>query len=82
MALRFSEGAAKYGRGNWMLGIPLSRFYGAILRHTMAWADGDTTEDHNGAILWNAAAAAWTEDAINAGKLPAELDDLPFRARP
>lgn len=79
MALRFEAGASKYGYGNWMKGIPLSRYQDAITRHLLAWAEGKTDEDHMGAVLWNAAAAAWTEEAIASGKLPKELDDLMFR---
>lgn len=84
MAQRFEDGATKYpdtapGKPNWMQGIPLSRYQDAIVRHLMQWAEGDTSEDHLGAVLWNAACAAWTEQAIADGRLPAELMDLPFR---
>jgi hypothetical protein len=81
IAQRFEDGALKYSRNNWMKGIPLSRYQDAIIRHTLAWAEGDATEDHLGAVGWNMAAAAWTEQAIKDGKLPSELDDLPFRVR-
>lgn len=81
LAKRFEDGAAKYRRGNWMRGIPLSRYQDAITRHTLAWAEGQTDEDHLGAVLWNAAAAMWTEKAIQAGQLPKELDDLPYRIK-
>lgn len=81
MALRFEDGATKYGLQNWMQGIPLSRYVDAIFRHTLAAAEGRDDEDHLGAVLWNAAAWVWTEDQIASGSLPAELDDLPFRAR-
>lgn len=66
---------------NWMKGIPLSRYQDSLTRHMLSHAEGDTSEDHMGAILWNASAWAWTEEAIAKGLLPAELDDLPFRAR-
>lgn len=79
LARRFEDGAAKYSRNNWMKGIPLSRFQDAIQRHLLAAAEGKTDEDHLGAVLWNAAAWIWTEDEIAAGRLPAELDDLPYR---
>jgi len=82
IALRFEQGAAKYGPGNWMQGIPLSRYQDAIQRHTLAWAEGQTDEDHLGAVGWNFTAAAWTEQQIQAGRLPAALDDLPFRPHP
>lgn len=80
MAKRFEEGAQKYGLGNFMKGIPLSRFQDAIERHTKDHAEGRTDEDHLGAVLWNAAVWAWTEEAIAAGKLPKDLDDLPYKA--
>jgi hypothetical protein len=64
-----------------MKGIPLSRYQDSLTRHILAWAEGDKSEDHVGAVLWNAAAMDWTEQQIAAGKLPAALDDLPYRAR-
>lgn len=78
IAGRFEDGAKKYGRGNWQKGIPLSRYYDAMMRHLMQWGEGDMSEDHLGAIGWNMAAAAWTEDKIRRGDLPAYLNDLPF----
>lgn len=82
LARRFEDGAAKYPDGergpNWMSGIPLSRFYDAIQRHSMQAAEGNPDEDHLGAVLWNAVAWAWTENEINCGRLPIELNDLPF----
>ena len=81
VALRFEDGAKKYGPNNWQKGIPLSRYQDAIMRHLMAWAEGKTDEDHLGAVGWNYCAVLWTEDEIKAGRLPAELDDLPFRIR-
>ena len=81
LALRFEDGATKYGLKNWMQGIPLSRYVDAIVRHTLSAAEGQDDEDHLGAVLWNAAAWIWTERQIIEGRLPAELDDLPFRRR-
>ena len=81
LARRFEDGAAKYGRDNWQKGIPLSRYQDAILRHTLAAAEGQTDEDHLGAVLWNAAAWIWTEDQIAAGNLPGSLNDLPYDQR-
>jgi hypothetical protein len=45
----------------------------------LALGEGDNTEDHAAAILWNASAWCWTEEQINNGKLPKELDDLGYR---
>jgi len=78
MAARFEEGARKYGPRNWMKGIPLSRYFDALWRHSMQAAEGDESEDHLGAVLWNAAAWAWTYEQIKLGKLPRELMDLPY----
>lgn len=82
LAVRFEDGAIKYPDGehgpNWMQGIPLSRFYDAVERHKNKAAQGHTDEDHFGAMLWNAAAWLWTENEIKEGRLPAELNDLPF----
>lgn len=82
LAKRYEDGEAKYpdadGVPNWMRGIPLSRYYDSAMRHLMAAAEGDTSEDHLGAVLWNAAGWIWTADAIADGRLPVSLDDLPF----
>jgi hypothetical protein len=79
IAKRFEDGAKKYSKNNWMKGIALSHYQDSLIRHTLAWAEGEQSEDHVGAILWNAAAMDWTETQISAGKLPAELNDLPYR---
>lgn len=82
LAKRYEDGEAKYpdadGVPNWMRGIPLSRYFDSAMRHLLAAAEGDTSEDHLGAVLWNAAGWIWTEDAIAAGRLPSSLDALPF----
>lgn len=78
LACRFEDGATKYGRDNWQKGIPLSRYHDAIVRHTLAAAEGEREEDHLGAVLWNAAAWIWTEDQIRDGLLPGELDDRTY----
>lgn len=79
MAKRFEDGSSKYGLFNWVKGIPLSRYVDSITRHMLDFQEGCTKEDHLGAVLWNAACLAWTEQAIKDGKLPKELDDLAFR---
>ena len=79
LSRRFKDGATKYGRDNWLKGIPLSRYADAIIRHTLAAAEGQTDEDHLGAVLWNAAAWIETERRIQCQLLPDSLDDLPYR---
>jgi hypothetical protein len=81
LAKRFEDGAKKYAKNNWMKGIPLSAYVDSINRHLLAIAEGDTTEDHHGALIWNSCAMTWTDEEIQAGRLPKELDDLPYRQR-
>lgn len=78
LARRYEQGAVKYGECNWMKGVPLTRYVDSLSRHLLAVSTGDATEDHLGAILWNAASMMWTKQAINDGKLDKKLDDLPF----
>lgn len=73
---RFEDGATKYGRDNWRKGIPLSRYIDSLYRHLWAYMDRDTTEDHAGAIIWNAMCLVETSAMIDRGELPEELDDL------
>lgn len=63
---------------NWQLGIPLSHYEDSLTRHILAWKEGDESEDHAGAIIWNACTMVWTDEEIKAGRLPVELDDLPY----
>ena len=77
LALRFEQGASKYGLDNWRKGLPLSRFVDAIIRHTLAAAEGQTDDDHLAAIVWNASAWMETETRIDNGDLDADLNDLP-----
>lgn len=76
LAKRFEDGAAKYSRDNWKKGIPLSRFYDSAMRHLLLALEGDETEDHLGAVLWNVSAWIWTADEVSAGRLPESLVDL------
>ena len=74
---RFEDGAAKYDAHNWRKGIPLSRYIDSLNRHTWLFMQGDTSEDHLGAISWNALCLSETFDLISEGKLPESLNDLP-----
>lgn len=73
---RFEDGAVKYGRNNWQLGIPLSRYVDSIYRHLWAFMRGDASEDHGAAVIWNAMCMVETQKMIDKGLLPAELNDL------
>ena len=76
LAKRFEDGAAKYSRDNWKQGIPLSRYIDSLYRHLWAFMDDDTSEDHLGAIIWNAVCLSETWDMLMTGDLPDELCDI------
>lgn len=73
---RFEDGADKYGRNNWQKGIPLSRYVDSLYRHLWQFMEKDNTEDHGGAVIWNAMCLIQTKKWIDEGRLPMELDDL------
>lgn len=77
LAQHFQNGANKYGDRNWEKGQPLSRYLDSAIRHAYAYMEGNRDEDHAIAIAWNAMALVHTEEMINRGLLPKELNDLP-----
>jgi len=69
----YARGAEKYGDENWLLANSdeeLQRFKGSALRHMYQWLEGDTSEDHAIATVWNIFAYLTIED-----KLYQELKD-------
>ena len=77
LARHFENGAAKYGDRNWEKGQPLSRYLDSGIRHMMKVLAGATDEDHAAAAAWNILAFIETQARVEAGILPAELNDLP-----
>lgn len=77
LAKHFENGAVKYGDSNWMKGIPLRRYADSMLRHSFKFLGGLDDEDHLTAIIWNAMCLLETQELINKGKLPKELNNLP-----
>jgi len=78
-ALRLQEGAGKYGNRNWEKGQPFSRVIESMIRHAFQYQDGDRSEDHLAAVLFNAGALCHFEREVAEGRLPKELDDMPKR---
>lgn len=70
-------GARKYTDRNWEKGIPLSRTFASLYRHVIQIHSGDTSEDHEAAVMCNAMMMMHTREMISRGKLPKELDDMP-----
>lgn len=45
-------GAAKYGDGNWLKGLPTECYLESVDRHLAAYMTGDRSEDHLSAIVF------------------------------
>mgnify|MGYP000727862885 FL=1 len=79
LAQVFEKGAIKYGDGNYLKGIPLSAFVDSAERHLNQVKQGAVDEDHAAQCAWNMFALMWTEEQIEQGKLPTELDNRKFK---
>jgi len=77
IAKHFENGAAIYGARNWEKGIPLSEQLNSLERHLQQEKMGLTDEPHARALAWRAVVYLATKLRIEAGILPAELDDMP-----
>jgi hypothetical protein len=75
LAVHMENGAKKYGIDNWMKGMPMRRFADSAMRHMNKYRQGDRSEDHLAAILFNVAAMIDQERRFETGELPRELDD-------
>jgi len=80
LAQLFERGAVKYAARNWEKGMPLSKFMDSGLRHAFQANDGQVDEDHLIAAAWNFLCAAEIQERVKAGKLPKDLDDLPYQS--
>lgn len=69
-------GAVKYAERNWEKGMPMSRCLASLCRHLVKFKQGDETEDHLAAIIFNGMAIMHYEEMIKRGTLPQELNDL------
>lgn len=55
-----ARGAIKYGENNWRKAATpeeLNRFRASALRHMYQWLEGDISEDHGAAVMFNIAGA-------------------------
>ena len=53
LSKHYEMGAKKYGRRNYMKGIPVSRYIDSALRHLFKYMDGMDDEDHLAAVAFN-----------------------------
>lgn len=81
VARLLERGASKYALFNYQKGMPFSRCFDSLMRHTNQAFMGDKAEDHLSAIIFNAACLIHFEEEIAAGRLPAELNDIPRYAK-
>lgn len=77
LARRYEMGVPRFGARNWEKGQPLSRLLSSLRRHAHQ-VGYDFSEDHIGAVLWNAAAFVTMVERMRAGILPRTLDDIGF----
>lgn len=77
-AIHLVKGAGKYGRRNWELGQPVSRFLASAFRHLEQFRSGKRDEDHLAAVRFNVDGIMHMEEEVALGNLPQELLDLPF----
>ncbi len=62
LSKHYERGAKKYGRLNYMKGIPISSFMCSALRHTFQYLDGQDDEDHLAAAAFNILGAIQMEE--------------------
>jgi hypothetical protein len=77
LARHYENGAAKYAERNWEKGQNLSAYIDSAVRHLVCYLEGHRDEDHLAAAVWNVCSLIHTEEMINRGLLPRELNDLP-----
>lgn len=81
LAIQYEEGSKHHEDArNWELGFPISRALCSALGHIMDHLAGNCSEDHLAAGVWQLFAAMHFEELIEQGKLPVELNDVPFDA--
>lgn len=72
LLLRWAElmgrGAVKYGERNWEKASTqeeLNRFRESAFRHFMQWFDGESTEDHAAAVIFNLGGAEMVKTKLH-----------------
>ena len=75
LARHYENGAVKYGEHNWTKGQSISRYLDSAERHLQKYKNGDKDEDHIIACVWNLFSIIQTQEWIDKGILPKELND-------
>jgi hypothetical protein len=80
LALHLEKGSKKYGRSNWRLSAPVSRFFDSAMRHLFKYAeDIDPEEDHLSAALFNIAAIVEMQIGVDRGIYDPKIIDMPWK---
>ncbi len=69
LAELMTRGAKKYGRHNWKLASgkeELERFQDSALRHMYQYLEGDESEDHMAAVMFNLMGSEYVKSKLNA----------------
>ncbi|MFC3127229.1 dATP/dGTP diphosphohydrolase domain-containing protein [Pseudoroseomonas globiformis] len=79
-------GARKYAARNWENGMEYGKVYASLMRHLLAWWEGQENDPESGLphlhhVAWNAQALVEYDRRLKAGTLPAEVDDRPSTSR-
>jgi hypothetical protein len=79
-------GASKYGDRNWEKGMEFGKVYASLMRHLIAWWQGEEKDAESGLphlchIAWNVQALVEYDRRVKNGTLPAEVDDRPHVVR-
>lgn len=77
LAIHYEGGANKYSDRNWEKGGPVSRHLNSAIRHLQQYLEGDRSEDHLSACVWNCFAITHIMEMIDRNLLPISLNDLP-----
>lgn len=80
VGMHYSLGALHYGERNFEKGLPSSRALESLERHLQQFKDGDTSEDHLSAIVFNANCLIFNEEKAGTGQFPDDsaILDLPW----
>lgn len=78
LAQHYENGAAKYETRNWEKGLPMSRCFDSCIRHLYRWLEGDNSEDHLAAAIWNIAALMHYEKYLPEDSSFRDID-MPWR---
>ena len=67
VAQHYTNGAKKYSKNNWKLGIPSERFFSSALRHLAEYRLGEIEEDHLSAVVFNVLGIIYNEEKEREG---------------